>query len=139
MKNEFEEIWGRIKLETKLKSLQGLANIVKISQPAVSEMKAKGKFPPGWAYLVAKEFGLLTEWVMTGEGPKRINEKIKLKKINILEEVEEWLCEEIEKNPRRESWFELQMIDCFESFKKWKEEKEESEAREASTSTRKVA
>jgi len=126
MENEFEKIWGKIKQETGLKNLKNLAEIVGISQQAVSEMKAKGKFPPGWAYLVGKQFNLLTEWIMTGEGPKNIEEMTKYRKIEILNEVEEWLAEEMKKNPRRESWFELQMIDSFESFKKWKRKRDET-------------
>lgn len=124
MENEFEVIWRRIKLETNLKSLQSLANIIKISQPAVSEMKAKKKFPPGWAYLVGKEFGLLTEWIMTGEGPKRIEELSKSRKFRILDELEEWLSGEIKADPGREIWFEIQAKDSFTAFKAWKEEKE---------------
>jgi len=27
-----------------------------------------------WGYLVARKYGLLTEWVMTGEGPKKLED-----------------------------------------------------------------
>lgn len=50
----------------------------------------------------------------------------KSKNITILNEVEEWLTEEIQRNPGRETWFELQMIDNFESFKKWKRKRDEA-------------
>lgn len=121
MKSEFEEIWERIKIETNLKSLQGLANIIKISQPAVSEMKSKGKFPPGWAYLVGKEFGLLTEWIMTGVGPKTLEE---LKgDMAFYEELEEWAKE----TGRSENtqWLKNQIESFFPMFSEWKKRKAE--------------
>lgn len=118
MKNEFEEIWARIKFETNLKSLQSLANIIKISQPAVSEMKAKGKFPPGWAYLVGKEFGLLTEWIMTGEGPKKLNERVNMNPL--LDDVNEWLNEEEKhKDAEFRILFRRQMIRAFFDYEDW--------------------
>jgi predicted transcriptional regulator len=126
MENEFNEIWARIKAETNLKSLQSLANIVKISQPAVSEMKGKGKFPPGWAYLVGKEFGLLTEWIMTGEGPKRLSDR---QEINpILVEVNEWLKEEVRKNPKKGIWFEVEFGEKFQEFSEWKRKRDQGES-----------
>ena len=50
----------------------------------------------------------------------------KSRNIVILNEIEEWLTEEIQKNPGRETWFELEMIDNFESFKKWKRKRDEA-------------
>jgi hypothetical protein len=121
MKNDFERIWGRIKSETNLKSLQGLANILKISQPAVSEMKSKGKFPPGWAYQVGQEFGLLTEWIMTGDGPKRL-EDIK-GDFTFYEELEEWARE----TGRSEDiqWLRNQIESFFPMFTEWKKRRAE--------------
>lgn len=126
MKNNFDEIWERIKSETNLSSFKDLGEIIDRTGPAVSGAKAKNEFPPGWAYLVGKKFGLLTEWIMTGEGPKRINEATKSRKLEILNQVEEWLNEEIRMNPGRETWFEFQMMDFFESFKKWKRKRDET-------------
>lgn len=125
MKNEFDEIWTRIKAETNLKSLQSLANIVKISQPAVSEMKGKGKFPPGWAYSVGKEFGLLTEWIMTGEGQKRPGNV----EINpLLIDVNEWLNEEKkDKDAEFCSLFKSQMVRAFFDYERWIQKREEKE------------
>ena len=131
MKSEFDEVWARIKLETSLKSLQSLANIIKISQPAVSEMKGKGKFPPGWAYQVGKEFGLLTEWIMTGEGPKRLSEGVGMNPL--LEEVNDWLNEEGKhKDAEFRILFRQQMIRAFFDYEGWlikrKEEQEKAYA-----------
>ena len=140
MKNEFDEIWARIKAETNLKSLQGLANIIKISQPAVSEMKGKGKFPPGWAYLVGKEFGLLTEWIMTGKGPKRFEEQ-KENSVNypILYEIGEWLDGEVKKNPKQEIWFEVEFEKKFQEFREWKRKRDQQESSGNSFPSSKVA
>jgi len=139
MKNEFEKVWDRLKSETGLKSLKDLAIAVKISQQAVSEMKAKGKFPPGWAYMVGEQFNLLTEWIMKGTGPKRHADVPGNRKFDILNQAEEWLTDEVKKNPKKEIWFEVEFEKAFEEFKIWKEEKEESAAAEAYSSSRKVA
>ncbi len=61
------------------------------------------------------------------------------RKFEILDQAENWLAEEVDKNPKREIWFEVEFEKNFQEFKKWKEAKEESEAKENSTSTRKVA
>ena len=139
MKNEFDEIWARIKSETNLKSLQSLANILKISQPAGSEMKGKGKFPPGWAYQVGNEFGLLTEWIMTGEGQKRQGDTPQNRRFDMLNEFEEWLIEEVRRNPERKIWFEIHLLDSFQTFAEWKRKRDEKESGEYSDPTRKVA
>ncbi|MDD2466659.1 MAG: hypothetical protein PHI97_21890 [Desulfobulbus sp.] len=124
MENEFDEIWARIKSETTLKSLQSLANIIKISQPAVSEMKGKGKFPPGWAYLVGKRFGLLTEWIMTGDGPKRLDE---LKGDWVFyEELEQWAKETGQSDNIQ--WMRNQIESFFPMFKEWKKRRAEGDS-----------
>jgi hypothetical protein len=118
MENNFETIWARIKEETGLKNLKNLADLLEISQPAVSEMKGKGKFPPGWAYLVAKKHRLLTEWIMTGEGPKRIEEGIELNPLLI--DVNEWLNEERKhKDAGFRTLFRQQMIRAFFDYEAW--------------------
>jgi hypothetical protein len=71
---DFENIWYRIKKETGIKNLNELAEKIGMSQPSVSRIKKEGVFPAGWAYEIARQYGLLTEWIMTGEGPKRLNE-----------------------------------------------------------------
>lgn len=131
IENNFEVVWKRISEETGIKSLRQLAVIIKKRQPTISAAKAKGEFPPGWAYQVGKQFGLLTEWIMTGKGPKRIEDATIYRKFDILNEIEEWLTEEVKNNPRRESWFELQMLDNFESFKKWKRKRDEAKSGES--------
>lgn len=126
IRNDFDAVWGRISETTGIKSLRQLAVIIDKKQPTISAAKAKGEFPAGWAYEIEKKYGLLTGWIMTGEGPKRIDDAAKHRKLEILNEVEEWLVEEMKKNPGRETWFELQLMDNFESFKKWKRKRDEA-------------
>lgn len=71
---KFLDVWDRIKKETPLKSFNDLATLAETSQPNVSRQKKEGVFPPGWGYAIAKKYGLLTEWIMTGEGPKRLGD-----------------------------------------------------------------
>jgi hypothetical protein len=139
MKNDFEEIWERIRKETDLKTLADLGQVIEKKQQTISYSKTKNEFSPAWAYLVGKKYGILTEWIMTGEGPKRLGEEGKARKFDILNQAEEWLTDEVIKNPKREFWFEVEFEKAFEEFKKWKEEKEESAAEEAYSSSRKVA
>lgn len=117
MKNNFESVWKRIREETGVKSLQSLADILKKTQPAISKAKAKGEFPPGWAYVVGKKFGLLTEWIMTGEGQKRPGDVT----INpLLIDVNEWLNEEEKhKDTEFRILFRRQMIRAFFDYEAW--------------------
>jgi len=102
-------------------------------------MKGKGKFPPGWAYQVGKEFGLLTEWIMTGEGQKRQGDTPQNRRFDMLNEFEEWLIEEVRRNPERKIWFEIHLLDSFQTFAEWKRKRDEKEGGESANPTRKVA
>ena len=137
--SDFDSVWNRISGETGLKSLRQLAVIIEKRQPTISAAKAKGEFPPGWAYLVDKKYGLLTEWIMTGEGPKRLEERTTRRELTILDEFEEWSQEEIRKNPERKVWLEIQLLDSFEKFKKWKLKRDEKKGGESGHTIRNVA
>ena len=122
IKNIFEEVWGRIKEETPLKNLTELAEITGITQSGLSKAKSRNEFSASWAYAVGKKYGLLTEWIMTGKGPKRAEEA----RMNpLLIDVNEWLNEE-EKHESKEFriLFEQQMIRAFFDYEKWKQRKE---------------
>jgi transcriptional regulator with XRE-family HTH domain len=130
----FQKIGERIKLfrvENSLTLVQ-LADIIGISHGSLSGLE-NNKSKPSAETLAS--FCLYTdiniEWLLTGKGNKnREEKKIEKQNVNkkakILGEVEEWLNEEIRINPGRETWFELQMIDSFESFKKWKRKRDET-------------
>lgn len=135
MENNFESVWGRIRKETGMKSLQALADMLNKTQPAISKAKAKGNFPPGWAYLVGKEFGLLTEWIMTGVGPKTLEE---LKgDMAFYEELEEWAKE----TGRSENtqWLKNQIESFFPMFSEWKKRKAEGGIAQPESPSSKVA
>ncbi len=117
----FFKSWERIKQETELKTLRNLAELLNITQPSVSERKKKGKFPIEWAYEIGMKYNLSTDWIMTGEGPKRKNEELKKKFLLI---VDEWLTQLTENDPGREDWFKYHFMDSFPNFKDWFEEKE---------------
>lgn len=138
IKNNFDEVWGRVSSETGVKSLRQLAVIIEKTQPTISAAKAKGEFPAGWAYQVGKKFGLLTEWIMTGEGPKKISEGIEINPLLI--EVNEWLNEE----KKHESiefrrLFHSQMIRAFFDYEKWIKKRKMSLVDEPVTPSSKIA
>ncbi len=140
--NKFEEIWGRIKDSTEIKTQKELAVALSITPQAITEMKIKGKFSEKWAYKLADKYGLDVKWILEGLRSSKATpgkQARESRKFDILNEIEEWLNHLEEQEPGREAWFEYQFKDSFSGFKKWKEEKEESAAAEAYTSTRKVA
>ncbi|MGD9817159.1 MAG: hypothetical protein AB7V04_00520 [Desulfomonilaceae bacterium] len=136
----FENIWARIQKETAIKTFTELANLVGTTSQYISRKRKENDFLVIWAFTVGQKFKLSTDWIMTGEEPGRLGEAQKrIRKFQILDEAEEWLTEQVEKDPDRENWFKVEFKKSFEEFKKWKEEKEEKEARENYTSSRKVA
>lgn len=122
----FSDVWPRIQESTTIKYLKELGIVVGVTQQNVSARKQENLFPYGWAYLVGKKFNILTEWILTGEGPKRITEPIKLKRnrLDFLEDLEEWLSELIAKEPERAEWAKLCISDALPAFKEWKKKKE---------------
>ncbi|WP_306545876.1 hypothetical protein [Desulfobulbus sp.] len=136
----FEQIWGRIKERTDIRTFSELADLVGTTGPYISRKKKENDFPVIWAYEIAQKYKLSTDWIMTG-GEKRSSGDLKNhgQRLEITGKIEEWLMEEIRKNPKRKDWFEVEFDKAFEEFKKWKEEKEESAAAAAYSSNRKVA
>lgn len=118
----FKTVWERIKKETEVKTLTKLAELLEITQPSVSEMKKKGKFPTGWAYIVAREYKLSTEWIMTGEEPKRLVSQTQGHDEYILM-LEEWLKEIAADDPRKKYWFQCNIEETFPHFKEWMEQR----------------
>lgn len=141
--DNFRESWKRIKDSTGIRTQKELAEALDITPQAVTEMKRKGRFPDNWGYKLSEIYKIDARWIIDGQGAsennQRANSSKKSRKIDFLNTVEEWLCEEVGRNPKLENWFEIEFEKKFQEFKTWKEEKEESEARENSTSTRKVA
>ena len=87
----FDAVFLRLKSEIGIKSERQLSEIIGRKHPTVSAAKSKDNFSASWAYEIEKKYGLLTGWIMTGKGPKRIEDAAKHRKLEILNEVEEWL------------------------------------------------
>ena len=134
MNKHFEEALARIKTEVGIKTLSGLAEIVGSSQQYVSKKSKESEFPVQWAYLVGKKYGLLTEWIMTGEGPKRIEEK---GRSAFLVELEGWAKEVSESENLK--WLENQIENQLPDFKRWREEKTQPPKTTADYPSSKVA
>ena len=130
----FDKIWTRIKEETPIRNLTELAEIAGISQSGLSKAKGRDYFSAEWAYLVGKKYGLLAEWIMSGEGPKRISEK---KKADFLSELEVWAKEVSESENLK--WLENQIENQFPDFKRWREEKTQEAETTADYPSSKVA
>lgn len=120
IKNNFEEIWGRIKQETPLKNLTELAEITGITQSGLSKAKGKDNFSASWAYAVGRKYGLLTEWIMTGEGPKRLEEIKDM--LSFYEELEQWARET--GGAKNTAWLKSQIESFFPMFKEWRKRRE---------------
>lgn len=149
-KNNFASAWERIKKETTISNFNELGEVIGKTQPSISARKKAGDFPIEWAYLVAKEYHLSTEWILAGEGSKYSSvsdEKDtyhsaaeeehghelaepteKYEEILPSEEERErflnllraWLLVLEEADPKRIYWFECAFEDSFPEFKEWK-------------------
>ena len=123
MNKHFKEAFERIEAATGIKTMTELAKIVGSSQQYISKKSREGPFPVAWAHEVAKKYGLSTDWIMLGGGPKRINETTEINPL--LVDVNEWLNEEKKhKNAEFRILFQEQMIRAFFDYEKWKLRKE---------------
>jgi transcriptional regulator with XRE-family HTH domain len=121
-----------------------LAEIIGISQGSLSEIENGKREPSGKVfYGLAKNTDIDIKWLITGEntdeGPKRPESVPNNRKFDILDEVEEWLSEEVRRNPKKGIWFEVEMQESFSSFKEWKRKRDQQESGEYTDVTRKVA
>ena len=65
---EFEEVFGRLR-ELGIKTQQNLAEVLKITQSAVSDAKKRGSFPKNWASIISKTYNCSLDWLLTGQKP----------------------------------------------------------------------
>ena len=135
----FSEVWERVKGETEISTFTQLAELVETTHQYVSRKKAKDEFPVAWAFAIAQKYELSTDWIMTGESPKRLKDVPQNRRFDMLNEFEEWLNEEVRRNPERKIWFEIHLLDSFQTFAEWKRKRDEKESGEYSDPTRKVA
>ncbi len=135
----FERIWGRVKDNTEIRTFTELANLVGTTSQYVSRKKKEDDFLVIWAFAVAQKYGLSTDWIMTGKGPKKLEELPQERRFDMLNEFEEWLSEEVRRNPERKIWFELHLLDSFQRFAEWRRKRDEEAGGEFGGPKRKVA
>jgi len=124
----FEEILKRIKQETGIKSMSELAIFLGTTQPYMSKKKSENDFSVKWAYQIATEYGLSTDWIMTGKGPKKLSETVLIGNKYLLL-LEEWLNEIANADPRKEYWFQCTIEETFPGFKEWVQQKKTTDQR----------
>lgn len=131
----FQEIWERVKTRTDLNTLTQLAELVGTTHQYVSRKKAKGEFPTSWAFSIAQEYGLSTDWIMTGVEQGR-PEGIK-GDLAFYEELEEWARE----TGRSEDiqWLRNQIESFYPMFTEWKKRRAEGDEAGNEFPTSKVA
>lgn len=80
--NDYRTIMARIFPETGIENPTQLSKIIDIPQTTANRKKKSNKFEIEWAYLLAVQFGLSTEWILTGKGPKKLFEAEETKQEN---------------------------------------------------------
>lgn len=118
----FDSVWHRVQEATNIRTITELSEVVGVSQPNVSKRKKEGLFPEEWAYRVGSKYNVLTEWVLTGKGPKRLEHCTN----GIFKELEEWVLQM--SGSGNNEWFVNQVEVAFPLFKEWKKRKIESES-----------
>ncbi len=139
--HSFESVWSRVVESTDIKYQSDLAEVVGVKQGAVSSRKTQDIWPEEWAYRIGKKYDLLTEWILTGKGPRRISDIQKNDKYEFetLNDLNQWLSEVVVKEPYRREWFKASIEDTFPMFKEWKKRREEKEDEDCNFSGSNVA
>lgn len=119
----FEIIWARIQEETGIKSQYDLASKIGLSQPVISKYKNKNTFPVEWAYKIALKYGLFTEWIMTGTGPKNLDECHEAQEVLLTGYIAEWLREQSQKDANFSANFQTDCALAFPEFAQWLKER----------------
>ena len=122
----FDEIENRIKKITGKDKQKELIEILETSEATYSRRKREKNFKIDWAFTIAQKYGLSTDWIMTGQGPKRANEKLEVKpEEKTIQLLDEWLKEISKDEPDKKIWFRYQIEEAFPSFKEWLKRKEQ--------------
>ena len=124
IEKHFFEIWERVKIATSVKNFIQLAEIVESSKQSVSRKKSENEFPVEWAFKVAQKFNLNTDWIMTGEGPKRSGDT----RVPSNQEeqntgiIEEWV-QEVRKKEGNDGRIVMELSLQVQEFREWYREK----------------
>ena len=120
----FFEIWARINGETPIKNFTQLAEVVESSKQSVSRKKNEDEFPVEWAFKVSQKFNVNTDWIMSGEGPKRLGDNTtapdREKKPKGI--IEEWI-KDVREKEGNDGRLVMDLADQVPEFKKWYKEK----------------
>ncbi len=97
----------------------------------MSNRKKNDIWPEEWAYRIGKRYNLLTEWILTGEGPKRLDDLQGPQAYNfpILKNLDQRLTDLVVNEPYRRDWFKGNLEDVFPMFREWMKRREEQENR----------
>lgn len=115
----FEESWQRVQKETDIKNQYDLARAIDASQPVISKYKKKGVFPVEWAYKLGRKYNLLTEWIMTGEGPRKPGDEGKVGETIFQGSLAEWLKERCQEDPNFYREFMAECVVSFPEYAEW--------------------
>ncbi len=132
--DDFLTICERLKKQLSIKKDKQLIDIIGTSQPTFSRRKKENKFAYEWAFDVGKEFNLLTEWILTGEGPKQLGDE---KSNNYFSDLETW-AKETGKSENID-WMKNQIDQTFPMFKEWRNRREETKRQDSKIPASKVA
>ncbi|MCP4345287.1 MAG: bacteriophage CI repressor [Desulfobacterales bacterium] len=141
MNYSFNLVWNRIRRECDISNITQLSKIIETSQSNVSKKKKADLFPPEWGFKIAQEYGLSTDWIMTGKGAKIREDEVqnnhiattdfKKRKSNagckFLKDVDEWIAEKKEEEPKFETWFEVEFKTHFPGYREWAQRRDETE------------
>lgn len=119
----FSEIWERISQETPIKSYVQLAEIVGSSKQTVSRKKGEDTFPVEWAFEVSQAYNLFTNWIMTGKGPKNLDECHEAQEVLLTGYIAEWLREQSRKDANFSANFQTDCALSFPEFAQWLKER----------------
>lgn len=134
----FDEVFDRIKRSTGIKNFVQLAENIQVTQQAVSKNKKKNIFPLDWAYLLAEKYNLEFIWLIRGEGKQKSEIIPKQRANHLLDEIEEWLEREKQREPKILDWFEVEFKENFPKFAEWKR-KVDSEQEDSLAQEQKIA
>ena len=118
---DYSAVFERIRSGADIANTVQLAEVIGVSQSAVSQNKIKNTFPLDWAYLISEKYNFNLDWVTRGIPPIKKGETSSKKfKSDVLEEIEEWIEEEKKREPDIEAWFRVEFKEKFPKFAEWK-------------------
>lgn len=71
---DFLSVFGRLKEATGARTDTELAKLIGLRQSTISAAKSKKEIPPGWIIDIASKFGVSSDWLLFGSGPKKRGE-----------------------------------------------------------------